>query len=133
MNEVHRTIVFFDDECLLCNRALQWIVRNETTQIILFAPLNGAHADVLLKQYDILPDSIIALNDTAMFMKSNAIIHILEQMGGRWKVISIIMRIIPRYCRDFIYDFIANNRYTWFGRTNECLLKSGPHNNRCLD
>lgn len=133
MNDEHQTIVFFDDECLLCNKALQWILRNEVTHTILFAPLKGIQAGILLEEFGNLPDSIIVLVAKKKYIKSTAFIKILDHMGGRWKFMSIIMKFIPRYVRDIAYDIIATNRYTWFGRTTECLLKSGPYAQRCLN
>lgn len=133
MNDAHRTIIFFDDECLLCNKAIQWILRNEVTNTILFAPLKGVHAGIVLEEFIHLPDSIIVLVDKKIFIKSTAFIHVMDQMGGRWKFVSVIMKFIPRYLRDFAYDIIATNRYTWFGRTTECLMKSDPYVQRYLD
>ncbi len=133
MNDAYRTIIFFDDECLLCNKAIQWILRNEVTHTILFAPLKGVHAGIVLEEFINLPDSIIVLVDKKIFIKSTAFIHVMDQMGGRWKFVSVIMKFIPRYLRDFAYDIIATNRYTWFGRTTECLMKSDPYAQRYLD
>jgi len=133
MNDVHRTIVFFDGECLLCNRTLLWIVRNEKSQKMVFAPLKGIQAQMLLEEYDALPDSIIVHDGMNILTKSHAILHICKEMGGIWNIIHVIMKIIPKGIRDILYDIIAKNRYVWFGTTQECLLKNGPHNNRCLD
>jgi predicted DCC family thiol-disulfide oxidoreductase YuxK len=66
-------------------------------------------------------------------MKTSAIIHVLKGMGGKWKILSGLMRIIPHFLSNSIYDFIAGKRYGWFGRTAECMLMKGPMKHRFLD
>ena len=34
--------------------------------------------------------------------------------------------IVPRPLRDYIYDYVARNRYKWFGRTDSCQVKLSP-------
>ena len=133
MNSMNHTIVFFDDSCLLCNRTLQWILRNEKTHTLYFAPLSGLHAKGLIERFFTVPDSIIVSKNNELFVKSLAIIQVLKEMGGIWKLVSICLRCIPNYIRDIVYDFIAKNRYQWFGTVEECLLMKGNYSSRFLD
>ena len=132
-NSMNHTIVFFDDSCLLCNRTLQWILRNEKTHTLHFAPLSGIHAQGLIERFSTVPDSIIVSKNNELYVKSVAIIHVLREMGGIWKLLSICLRCIPNYIRDIVYDIIAKNRYQWFGTVEECLLMHGKYSSRFLD
>lgn len=133
MNSMNHTIVFFDDSCLLCNRTLQWILRNEKTHTLYFAPLSGLHAKGLIERFSTVPDSIIVSKNNELYVKSLAIIQVLKEMGGIWKLVSICLHCIPNYIRDVVYDFIAKNRYQWFGTVEECLLMKGNYSSRFLD
>jgi predicted DCC family thiol-disulfide oxidoreductase YuxK len=33
-----------------------------------------------------------------------------------------VLRGVPRALRDGVYDFVARNRYRWFGRSDTCLM-----------
>jgi predicted DCC family thiol-disulfide oxidoreductase YuxK len=30
--------------------------------------------------------------------------------------------IVPPFIRNFVYDFIARNRYRWFGKKESCMM-----------
>jgi predicted DCC family thiol-disulfide oxidoreductase YuxK len=128
-----RIIIFFDSECMLCNATVQWILKHEKKHDVQFAPLHGVTFNELSIEREVLPDSILVWKDNDLYMKTSAIIHVLQGMGGKWKILSGLMRIIPLFLSNFIYDFIAGKRYEWFGRTAECMLMQGPMKHRFLD
>ncbi len=49
-----------------------------------------------------------------------------------WKVLSFIAKIFPLAFRDMVYDWIAKNRFTWFGKTS-CLLLTNEMKERILE
>jgi predicted DCC family thiol-disulfide oxidoreductase YuxK len=128
-----RIIIFFDSECMLCNSSVQWILKNEKEHDLYFAPLNGVTFNELPIEREDLPDSILVWKENALNMKTLAIIHVLHGMGGKWNILSKLLRMIPLFLSNFIYDFIARKRYGWFGRTAECMLMNGPMKHRFLD
>ena len=126
-------IIFFDSECMLCNSSVQWILMHEKKHYVQFAPLHGVTFKKLPIEREDLPDSILVWKDNALQMKTMAIIHVLQGMGGKWNILSGFLRIIPLFLSNLIYDFIARKRYGWFGRTAECMLMKGPMKYRFLD
>lgn len=128
-----RIIVFFDSECMLCNASVQWILKHEKKHDILFAPLHGVTFNELPIKRENLPDSILVWKHSELHMKTKAIMHVLQGMGGKWKFLSGLLRMIPLFLSNPIYDFIARKRYGWFGRTSECMLMKGPMKHRFLD
>jgi predicted DCC family thiol-disulfide oxidoreductase YuxK len=128
-----RIIIFFDSECMLCNASVQWILKHEKRHDVQFAPLHGVTFNELPIEREDLPDSILVWKDNALHMKTSAIIHVLQGMGGKWNILSGLMRIIPLFLSNFMYDFIAGKRYEWFGSTPECMLMKGPMKHRFLD
>jgi predicted DCC family thiol-disulfide oxidoreductase YuxK len=33
-----------------------------------------------------------------------------------------VFRIVPSVARNWLYDYIAKNRYKWYGKKQECLV-----------
>jgi predicted DCC family thiol-disulfide oxidoreductase YuxK len=128
-----RFIIFFDSECMLCNASVQWILMHEKKHDVQFAPLHGVTFKKLPIERQHLPDSILVWKENSLHMKTSAIIHVLQGMGGKWNILSRLMRIIPYFLSNSIYDIIARKRYVWFGRTAECMLMKGPMKHRFLD
>lgn len=68
-----------------------------------------------------LTDSVIYVRSGNVYTKSDAALRIAKTFGGFWKM-SIVFFIFPRFLRNIVYDFIARNRYRWFGKTESCMM-----------
>jgi predicted DCC family thiol-disulfide oxidoreductase YuxK len=40
-------------------------------------------------------------------------------LGGAWKVVAVVLGVVPRGLRDFVYDFVARVRFHVFGRRED--------------
>ena len=80
-------------------------------------PSNGWwHAE----QRKTLPDSVVVLTaDGRLLVRSEAFLHILRRLGGAWKVVAVVLGVVPRGLRDFVYDFVARVRFHVFGRRED--------------
>ena len=78
--------------------------------------------DILSNNKNLLDiDSIIFYFNGNAYIKSDAVIRISKSLGFPYNLISIF-KIVPRSIRDIFYDFIARNRYKFFGKVNKCLI-----------
>jgi predicted DCC family thiol-disulfide oxidoreductase YuxK len=115
--------IFYDGHCGLCHRAVKFVLKHDRTGIAFrFAPLQGEtiQSHVSAERRASLPDSFVVLTrEGALLMRSNASLHILERLGGGWKILANILRVIPRGLRDLVYDFVARIRYRLFGRRDD--------------
>ena len=66
-------------------------------------------------------DSIILIENGKAYTKSSAALKIARHLSGGYPLLYGFM-IIPKFIRDFVYDFIARNRYKWFGRKDHCMI-----------
>jgi predicted DCC family thiol-disulfide oxidoreductase YuxK len=116
-------VLFYDGHCGLCHRAVKFVVRHDRSgNAFRFAPLQGETFGerVPLPQREGLPDSMVVLTeDGSLLTRSDALIYILRRLGGGWKLLAGVLRVIPRPLRDFVYDFIARVRYRIFGRRED--------------
>jgi predicted DCC family thiol-disulfide oxidoreductase YuxK len=119
--EQNRTVVFFDGVCHLCNGFVDWAVARDQNKQLLFAPLQGSTAasSLNLKQREKL-ESVLVLDRGEVFEKSDAVLRVLSRLP-RWKW-TAVFRLFPRALRDAAYDFVARNRYRWFGKKETCRL-----------
>lgn len=93
---------------------------------IRFAPLQSEVSAELLLKFNIDPyktDSVVYLTRGKVYLKSSAVLHLLKDIGGGWKILYGLI-IIPPFIRDFFYDLIAKNRYRLFGRKDHCMVPS---------
>jgi predicted DCC family thiol-disulfide oxidoreductase YuxK len=40
--------------------------------------------------------------------------------------------VIPKFIRDAVYDFIARNRYSWFGKKDQCMIPTAELKSKFL-
>jgi predicted DCC family thiol-disulfide oxidoreductase YuxK len=115
-------ILLYDGVCNLCSRLVRFISKRFRNGVILYYPLQSTEGKSLLKTYG-LPeddfDTVVYIRAGKYFLKSSAILHIVKELGGIWKGLSIFI-LIPVFIRDFIYTIIAKSRYRIFGRRDSC-------------
>ncbi len=118
----NENIILFDEYCNLCSRLVKFIIKRDKKAKFLFVSLQSARGQSLLKNFG-LPtddfDSVVYIMRDKYYLKSSAILHILKELGGIWKLFYILI-IFPTFFRDFIYKIIAKTRYRIFGRHDSC-------------
>jgi predicted DCC family thiol-disulfide oxidoreductase YuxK len=127
-------IILFDGVCNFCNGAINFVLKQDKKGVFRFAPLQSEAGQKLLQQYH-LPteefESFVLIDDGKVYKKSSASLRVLNKLPWYWKEAQIL-RIIPAVFRDAIYDFIARNRYTWFGKKDQCMLPTPELKSRFL-
>lgn len=113
-------IIFFDGYCGLCDRFVTEIFLQDKDHVFHFAPLQGPTASLTLKG-TVQADSVVYWKDGQILLKSQAVLEILKDLGGIYSLF-IILKIVPQFLRDLVYDYIAKNRYGWFGQSDICRL-----------
>lgn len=128
MLDLNKKIVLFDGVCNLCNTSVQYIIKHDKNDDFRFAPLQSDIGIKLAKERGIDTsnvDSIVLIRPgIAYYTKSSAAIEIMYGFGGVWKLMIIFKYTSPPFIRDLVYDFIARNRYKWFGKEDSCMIPS---------
>ncbi|MBS4012761.1 MAG: DUF393 domain-containing protein [Bacteroidetes bacterium] len=129
-----KSIVFFDGSCILCNYAVNFIIRNDKHNVFHFAPLQWEVSKKILNKdypYSTLPNTLIYLENGKLYKESNAILRIFRKLPfPHYLFYSFI--IIPKFIRDIIYKFISKKRYSWFGKYDSCIAPSQDIKNKFL-
>jgi len=133
-NNLNQPLLFFDGVCNLCNSSVQTIIKKDPHQKFKFASIQSDAAKEILLQFDNFNsdiDSIILINKNKIYYKSSAILRVCEILGGVYSFL-IIFWLVPKPIRDWMYDFVAKNRYRWFGKRESCMLPSDDLKERFL-
>ena len=115
-----RDHIFYDGTCGLCHRATRFVLSEDRSGAAFrFAPLQGDTfaAAIARERQPTLPDSIVVrTEDGQLFTRSDAVIYVLQRLGGLWRAIAWGMSLVPLGLRNSLYDFIARIRYRLFAR-----------------
>ncbi|SDR78477.1 thiol-disulfide oxidoreductase DCC family protein [Gramella sp. MAR_2010_147] len=132
----NKKIVLFDGVCNLCDDAVQRIIKHDKKDIFRFASLQSNIGKKLVKERDLDPeelDSIILIEPgVAYYKKSTAALEISRDLSGGYSLLKHFL-FIPESLRDGVYDFIANNRYKWFGKKEQCMIPTPELRSKFLD
>lgn len=127
-------VVLFDGVCNLCNASVQFLIRRDKHKRLRFASLQSEFGQETLKKFH-LPEkefnSFVFLENEKIYLRSAAALRITAYLGGFW-VGGQVFWLVPPFIRDAIYNFIAKNRYRWFGKKTECMLPSPELRERFL-
>lgn len=127
-------ILLFDGVCNLCNGLVRFIIKHDHKRKIRFAPLQSDAAVNILGETDpelLNIDSVVYVTRSGHFTRSDAILHMLRDMEGGWKIFYAFI-FIPRFLRDYIYKVVATNRYRIFGKRDSCMIPSPDVKERFL-
>jgi len=117
-----KAVILFDGVCNLCNSSVDFIIRKDKNEYFQFGALQQSHE--FLDKHNIDPqylDSLVLIENGKVFYKSSAALRIAKKLDGAWPLFFSFI-LIPDFIRDPIYNWIANNRYRWFGKGTSCRL-----------
>jgi predicted DCC family thiol-disulfide oxidoreductase YuxK len=117
-------IVYFDGVCFLCNSLIYFLLKIDKDNKLKFSPLQSHFAERELKNSKINLkeiDSIILQVGSMFFIKSDAVIKIIKELRWYWRFF-LVIKIVPKSIRDKLYDFVASNRFKWFGKKDSCMV-----------
>lgn len=117
-------IVFFDSECVLCGNFLKLLLRIDKKKKLHFASLQSEFSKSMLPAEFVSSadyKSVAFLKDGQFYFFSDAVLKTLSTVGFPWSLINI-GKILPKNWRDRLYMKVSNNRYSWFGKSEQCIL-----------
>lgn len=134
-------IVLYDGVCGLCNRLVRFLLQRDKHGRMQFASLQSDFAAKVLSRHGIDPQDLdtvhVVMNyerpDEYILNRSDAILQAWYELGGAWKVLAAVSRVVPRAVRDLVYRFVATNRYRVFGKFETCMLPDPSQRSRFLD
>jgi predicted DCC family thiol-disulfide oxidoreductase YuxK len=127
-------IVVFDAHCLLCSGSVQFLLRHDREQRLLFATVQSDPGRALLERTGIDaidPESFVLVDGERYWTETAAALRVADALGWPWRL-AWIGWLIPSPLRDALYRCVARNRYRWFGRREVCFIPDPEDSTRFI-
>ncbi|HWB24275.1 MAG TPA: DCC1-like thiol-disulfide oxidoreductase family protein [Chitinophagaceae bacterium] len=126
VSQVSHPVILFDGICNLCDSSVQFVIRHDSKRKFRFASLQSTFGQEVLRQFKLPPmelNSFILLENNTLYTRSTGALKVAKKLDGMisWLYAFII---VPPFMRNAVYNFIARNRYKWFGKKDACWLPS---------
>lgn len=133
----HKKLILFDGVCNLCNSSVLYVIKQDKKNVFMFAPLQSEAGKQIINKFNINTsqmDSIILYNPekASIHYKSTAALKIASQLGFPTNILAVFL-IIPSFIRNLVYDFIAKNRYKWYGKKDACMIPTPELKSKFLE
>ncbi len=135
VNLKEERVILFDGVCNLCDGVVQFIIAKDKNNKFKFTSLQSSTGQSLLAKLNLPTDSytsIVLIVGDRYFLKSTAVLRVLKELGGFWKLL-YIGSIFPRPVRDFFYDLVAKTRYKLFGKREHCKIPTNDIQHKFLE
>ena len=133
-------IILYDGVCGLCNLFVQFVLRHDKRALFRFAPLQSQFAQSIISRHSVdsgLMQTVYVVSNSGenehLLGRAEAALFVMKELGGVWRMLSVLARVLPRRLRDVVYDWVARHRYQAFGRHQTCPVPSPDVRQRFLD
>ena len=121
----HKKIILFDGVCNLCESSVLFVIKYDKKEEFRFVALQSDLGKKILQHIGMDSkhiDSIVLYEPgIAYYYKSQAALEIAKRLGGIFHF-GTLFRIIPNGIRNWVYDYVAKNRYVWYGKKELCMI-----------
>lgn len=121
----NKKIILFDGVCNLCDSSVQFIIKNDKNDVFRFVAIQSELGQKIINYLGIdtsKTDSIILYEPgVAYYFKAEAALRIAKELKS-WHSILYTFIHVPNFIKNGVYDFIAKNRYKWYGKKEACMI-----------
>ena len=121
----NKKIILFDGVCNLCEKSVQFIIKRDKNDVFRFVAIQSDLGREIIQKIGIDTtkiDSIILYEpNVAYYYKAEAALKIAKNLSGFYSLLAIF-NFIPNNIKNSIYDYIAKNRYKWYGKKETCMI-----------
>lgn len=128
-------VILFDGVCNLCNSSVNWVIDHDHRNQFQFAALQSAYGKTVVEKFslhDDFMDTVLLVEDNKVWQRSDAALQILKTLGGIYSL-AVLFYVVPSFIRNMVYNFVARNRYKWFGKQDECRVPTADLKTKFLD
>jgi predicted DCC family thiol-disulfide oxidoreductase YuxK len=123
IQELNSPVILYDGVCNFCNAIVNFILKHDKNKKFLFAPIQSKEARLLLRNLNepfANLKTVYLIDDKKVYKRSVAVFKILEKLSFPFKAVALF-QIFPTSLTDYVYKFIAKNRYKWFGKAEKVI------------
>ncbi len=117
-------VMVYDGACNLCHGWVRFALKRDRAERLKFLAAQSPLGQEFLKR-NRLPaqnfDSFYLVENAIILHKSTGFLSMVQYLRWPWPWLAVI-GVLPTHPLDRLYDWIAQNRYRWFGRRALCLV-----------
>ena len=121
----NKKIILFDGVCNLCESSVQFVIKHDKKDIFRFVAIQSDLGQEIIKHIGIditkTESAILYEPGIAYYYKAEAAIRIANELGGVYSLLNLFS-VFPKGLLNSIYDYVAKNRYKWYGKKEACLI-----------
>jgi predicted DCC family thiol-disulfide oxidoreductase YuxK len=125
-----KIIVLYDGECGLCNRAVRFLLKEDPADRFRFVSQQAELGKSILAHIGYSTqtlDSIVVYQpNVAYYIQSEAVFYICKHASNKLKL-ALVFQVLPGFILNFMYSYVAKNRYNWFGKRDHCEFHDQAH------
>lgn len=118
-----KNTILFDSKCNLCSKTVKRVMKLDKNKLFTFISNKSEYGKNIISKNNlnsITTETIVLFTTENKFLiKSDAAISIAVKLNPLFLIFNILF-IVPKKIRDRVYDYIAKNRYKWFGENESC-------------
>ncbi|MEE4566441.1 thiol-disulfide oxidoreductase DCC family protein [Paenibacillus polymyxa] len=122
------SIVLVDGVCHFCQGATRFIIKRDPKGIFHFGSLQSEVGQELLRAGGLSTDQLdtfVLIEDGTYYTRSTAALRIAKRLRFPYPLAYVFI-LIPRFVRNAAYNWVARNRYRWFGKDEEDQCQIPP-------
>lgn len=128
-------VVLFDGVCKLCSAWARFLIRFDKKRVFRLATVQSPEGTEILNFYGFSTDvfeTMVLVDGEKMYVQSTAFLNVMRCLPFPWPMFLVLL-LIPKKIRDWMYDRIALNRYALFGKYDSCLVPTPDHESRFIN
>jgi predicted DCC family thiol-disulfide oxidoreductase YuxK len=125
----------YDGVCNLCVGGVRFVMARDARGRVRFASMQSPIGQRLLARFGLPVDefkTFVLVEAGRHFTRSTAALRVTRYLDGLWPCLYALI-VVPRPIRDAVYDWVARNRYRWFGRRHACTVPDPRLRDRFID
>lgn len=127
-------VMVYDGACNLCHRWVRFALKRDRKERLKFLAAQSPLGQEFLRR-NRLPavnfESFYLVENAVILHKSRGFLSMAQYLRWPWPWLAVLS-ILPARLLDRLYDFIAQNRYRWFGRRELCMVADEAQAQRFL-
>ena len=118
-----KNTILFDSKCNLCSKTVKRVMKLDKNKLFKFISNKSEYGKNIISKNNlnsVTTETIVLFTTENKFLiKSDAAISIAVKLNPLFLIFNTLF-IVPKKIRDRVYDYVAKNRYKWFGENESC-------------
>lgn len=131
-----RNVIVFDGVCVFCNAWVKFVLRADNRRQFHFLIAQSKLGERIYQQLGLKSDDyntfIVLTDDGQVETSLDGVFSVCRKLGPPWSILSFLS-ILPRALKDFVYNLVARNRYSLFGKRDSCMIPTPDVRARFID